>query len=169
MLVPKNLIFKDASCKCVQVTFFNKSFFMNELELKSAAGQSDASFSKVPRNQPLRASRRNPRPSKVTPKPIRFDDAQLYSRIEEEPPVWVKRLVQQQHTMNPAQPHQLDPEFRSPLCWDANKAVGLSKQRTLISPAGLTFLLKVPLRYLRSSIIYLIPLWPIVRPLSLLQ
>ena len=43
------------------------------------------------------------------------------------------------------------------LCWDANNAVGLPKQRTLTSPARLFFVVKVPLRYSCPSIIYFIP------------
>ena len=45
---------------------------------------------------------------------------------------------------------------RNKLYWDANNAVGLPKQRELLptSPARLSFVLKVPLRYLRPSEIY---------------
>ena len=49
---------------------------------------------------------------------------------------------------------------RNKLCWDANNAVGLPKQRK----AGLDWyeflVLKVPLCYLRPSIIYSVPWWP---------
>ena len=39
---------------------------------------------------------------------------------------------------------------RNKLCWEANNAVGPS-------PARLFFVLKIPLRYLRHSIIYSVP------------
>ena len=43
------------------------------------------------------------------------------------------------------------------LHWNANNAVGLPKQRTLTSPARLYFVLEVPLRHLRPSVIYSVP------------
>ena len=42
---------------------------------------------------------------------------------------------------------------RNKLCWDADDTVGLSKQKTLINRARLSFVLKVPLRYLLLSMI----------------
>ena len=46
---------------------------------------------------------------------------------------------------------------RNKLCWGANNAVGLPKKTTRTSPARLYFVFKVPLRYLRPSIIYSVP------------
>ena len=46
---------------------------------------------------------------------------------------------------------------RNKLHWDANYAVGLPKQGTHTSPARLFFVLKVPLRNLRPSVIYPLP------------
>ena len=43
------------------------------------------------------------------------------------------------------------------LRWDKNKTVGLPKQRNSYQSARLSFALKVPLRYLRPSIIYSSP------------
>ena len=47
--------------------------------------------------------------------------------------------------------------LRNKLCWDANNTVGLSKQGTGTSPARRFFVLKVPLCYLRPSIIFSVP------------
>ena len=47
---------------------------------------------------------------------------------------------------------------RNKLHWDANDAVGHPKHKgTRTSPARLSFVLKVPLRYLRPSVIYSVP------------
>ena len=46
---------------------------------------------------------------------------------------------------------------RNKLFLDTNNTVGLSKQRTITSLARLSFVLKVPLRYLRPSVIYSVP------------
>ena len=46
---------------------------------------------------------------------------------------------------------------RNKLHWDANDAVGLSKQRKAGWTAMSFFVLKVPLRHLRPSVIYSVP------------
>ena len=46
---------------------------------------------------------------------------------------------------------------RNKLCCDASYAVGLSKQRNSYSPARLSFVLNVPLRSLRPSIVHSVP------------
>ena len=47
---------------------------------------------------------------------------------------------------------------RNKLHWDANNALGLPKQRnSFTSTARLSFVLEVPLRHLRPSVIYSVP------------
>ena len=52
---------------------------------------------------------------------------------------------------------------RNKLCWDANNAVGLSKQRKSGWTGKSSFVLEVPLRCLRPSIIYSVPFYRIVQ------
>ena len=46
---------------------------------------------------------------------------------------------------------------RNKLHWDANNAVGLPKQRNSYNSSRLSFVLEVPLRHLRPSVIYSVP------------